>query len=156
MQLAQDQMIQHKTRNLEDTDFANPNKLLTSTYFDIISDKTGDWTGYRYLSGGKPVAHSGAIASGAKSVVLKNGTMIHMSKGTTTTASGASCPGYYFTVDVNGKEEGPNIIGRDVFTFTIRNDGTTVVSAGTCSPPGSLTCVFTKVMNNGWKIPDTY
>ena len=35
-QLAQDEMISHRTRNLFDTDFASPLTLLTSKHFDIV------------------------------------------------------------------------------------------------------------------------
>ena len=121
-QFAQDQLITHKTRDLFDTDFGEPSKLLTDGHFSIVKICTAkdslkdcwkitaegkDKVTYKTLNGSEDVAFVGRIT-----VILKNGVMFNYA------ASGDGI----FGVDVNGNDK-PNIAGRDLFAFKVNSKG---------------------------------
>ena len=122
-QFAQDQLITHKTRDLMDTDFGEPSKLLTDGHFSIVKICTAEdslkdcWktsaTGkdkvtYKKLNGG-----TRDLSVKHLTVVLKNGVMFRYG------LAGENC---VFLVDVNGNDK-PNIIGRDAFAFYMNSKG---------------------------------
>ena len=122
-QFAQDQLITHKTRDLFDTDFGEPSKLLTDGHFSIvkictakdtskdcwkITAKGKDKVTYKTLNGSE-VAYSRRIT-----VILKNGVMFNYA----ILGSGDGI----FGVDVNGNDK-PNIAGRDLFGFIVNSKG---------------------------------
>ena len=124
-QFAQDQLITHKTRDLMDTDFGTPSKLLTDDHFSITKICTADkakkecWkttaTGkdkvtYKRLDGRNYVPSLGNLT-----VILKNGVMFICSK--------SSYSGYIVCrVDVNGNDK-PNVAGRDFWGFYLDSKG---------------------------------
>ena len=123
-QLAQDQLIVHKTRDLMDTDFGEPSKLLTGGHFSISKicpankakidcwklTATGkDKVTYKFINGQIKTSFREAMT-----VVLKNGLMLRYDFG----ESGFPC----LYVDVNGNDK-PNIVGRDLFVFSLDSKG---------------------------------
>ena len=133
-QLAQDQLIAHRTRDLSDTDFGDPDKLLTDKHFAITKTcssssaakdcwktaATGkDKVTYKTLN--KSTYTSGGMSGMA--VILKNGVILSFSKGNDAEQAlhGGTIKGFFY-VDINGNDK-PNILGRDLFWFWITNKG---------------------------------
>lgn len=125
-QLAQDELITHRTRDLSDTDFGDPEKLLSDKHFSIAKSCTSDesltkcWkttaTGKEKVTYKK--LNKNAISfSGVNTIILKNGVILgyklHSPRGTSMGA---------FYIDVNGNDK-PNIGGRDLFSFYINSKG---------------------------------
>ncbi|MBR1618443.1 type II secretion system protein [bacterium] len=123
-QFAQDQLITHKTRDLMDTDFGEPSKLLTDGHFSIVKICTADkslkdcWkisaTGkdkvtYKRLNG----KTQSTWGNCAPTIVLKNGVMF---------CYGTMDNNLRIIVDVNGNDK-PNIDGRDLFAFYLTPKG---------------------------------
>ena len=123
-QFAQDQLITHKTRDLFDTDFGEPSKLLTDGHFSIVKICTAkdslkdcwktkaegkDKVTYKKLNG-----ENRDLIVKYLTVVLKNGVMFRYSL----TTDGQ----FVFLVDVNGNDK-PNIFGRDLFGFYMDSKG---------------------------------
>ena len=123
-QLAQDELITHRTRDLMDTDFGEPSKLLTDGHFSIVKictaedslkdcwkiEATGkDKVTYKTLNGGKNLTWSNC----APTIVLKNGVMFCL---------GMNSRNLRIIVDVNGNDK-PNIAGRDLFAFYLNSKG---------------------------------
>ena len=113
-QFAQDQLITHKTRDLMDTDFGKPSKLLTDGHFSIVKICTAenslndcwktkakgkDKITYKKVNGGVLT-----ISSGGLTVILKNGVMFRY---LTTILNNHKY--FIFMVDVNGNDK-PNIV----------------------------------------------
>ena len=85
------------------------------------------------------------LASGAAVCIVRNGVIINIS------------------VDVNGKQ-GPNILGRDLFSFVMEKDGTittwenistiTQNFASVCAgaTEDSYGACFARILNDGWKM----
>lgn len=127
-QLAQDEMLLHKTRNLADTDFGDPAKLLSEDHFAIIktcdnaSSLTDCWkteaTGNDKVTYKRLNNSSESINKGL-TVILKNGVIVRYSKVSGSNRIGA------FLIDLNGNEK-PNISGRDLFGFFITDKGVIV------------------------------
>lgn len=169
-QFAQDQLIVHKTRDLFDTDFAEPSKLLTNGHFSIAKictenkSLTDCWKTeavgknkitYKRLNGQSWAPDSGTT------LILKNGLMFKYINQKLNNE-----PVITFVIDINGNDK-PNIIGRDVFTFHITskghvvdigqilNDGTTIDSGiQKCKSGATKTgdwCYFV-LSNNSWKM----
>lgn len=131
-QLAQDQLVVYRTRNLEDTDFATATKLLTDDHFSIAKKctdstaakdcwKTSDAAGadkisYKLLKGTKTSINSLSTGTGY-TVILKNGVLMRYYP----VSNDGKTVGY-FTMDVNGND-GPNIFGRDLFGFFVTPKG---------------------------------
>jgi len=143
-QLANDQMVTHKTRKLEDTDFGEPLALVTTSNFDIakdcsasdakkecwkLSDDSSPKVEYRKLSDKSVVEMNSGVTS-PRAVILKNGILFNyygMNSSEDTYGTGDRVIGA-FTVDLNGNDA-PNIIGRDFFIFYITNRGRIVDSS---------------------------
>lgn len=93
------------------------------------------------------------IVSG-QSAILNDGTSIYLSN---------SCNYTYITVDINGKQ-GPNIAGRDLFSFTLEPNASISVAYDmeTRAKNFSSECFravydydggcFSKLLNDGWKM----
>ncbi len=162
-QLAQDQLVVHRTRNLEDTDFATAADLLTDDHFSIAKKcadadakkecwKTSDDAGkdkvtYKLLKGTKTTISS--LSSGlGYTVILKNGVLMRYYP----VDNGGKTVGY-FTMDVNGND-GPNIFGRDLFGFYITPKGH-VADANITQADSEQATLATKVNNckNGGSAP---
>ena len=166
-QLAQDEMISHRTRNLFDTDFASPLTLLTSKHFDIVKScpvavahyqcwNGKDGKGYKKLDGTKDL-----YWRNYESIVLKNGMIVGYSlDGWGNTASN---PVNQIVIDVNGYEP-PNIWGRDYFTIQIDSKGhvmgrnaatksnlTTSQIVLYCKTNSAAYCIDL-LINNNWKM----
>lgn len=147
-QIIDDQKVEHKTKDLHDTDFKS-----AESFYSIMSKAqtcSGDtkcWgDSYRTIDGS---AVNDTPSGGIK---LKNGATISYTYNDAST-SGALWLGT-IDIDVNGPEE-PNIIGRDKFQFNITNTGKVVgVHADdekTCSV--GAVC-FDAIMKNNWKMPE--
>ncbi len=167
-QLANEQMVSHKTRNLRNTDFASSTQLLSSNNFDIAMFCKGTdkykciEKQYRQLHDMKPM---GVNATSYNPVLLKNGVAF-----TYTVYSSTYTPKYsdddaimgWFEVDVNGKDA-PNVIGRDYFSFGITIKGKIVDSTtntpvdletkiSKCKNHNGIAC-FGAIVDSGWKMP---
>lgn len=125
-QLAQDELIAHRTRDLSDTDFGDPEKLLSDKHFSIAKSCTSDesltkcWktnaTGkdkVTYKSLNKANYSFGA----GRTIILKNGVMIKYSN----ESNDGKTVGFIF-MDVNGNDK-PNLLGRDTFGFYVTPKG---------------------------------
>ena len=128
-QLAQDELIAHRTRDLSNTDFGDPEKLLSDKHFSIVKSCSAStslkdcWkttaTGkdkviYKLINGTKVNSFTGAV----KTIVLGNGALLHydIEKRFSNRAFA------YFVIDINGNDP-PNISGRDAFAFYIDKKG---------------------------------
>ena len=165
-ELAREQLVVKKTKNLTDTDFADPAKLLTDKNFQITKKCTSTsdcWVG-PYKSITKASMQTRVVEGSPISVILKDGQILSYQK---------SVMGYnidngkdraigLFYVDVNGSDK-PNIIGRDVFWFYITEKGKVVdhyLASGSaydktkattnCKSGSTITGCFSVVMRNNW------
>ena len=133
-QLAQDQLITHRTRDLWDTDFGDTNKLLTNKHFSIskicntsTDAKLNCWkttaTGNDKLTYKNLNKNNLDLQYIYRTAILKNGIMISYKELGTAfpTAKAAGAVGV-INIDVNGNEK-PNIGGRDIFLFFIDKKG---------------------------------
>ena len=121
-QFAQDQLITHKTRDLMDTDFGEPSKLLTDGHFSIVKICTAEnsltdcWkiaaTGKDKVTYKKLNGNSVGLDAGL-TMILKNGVMF---------CYGTMDNNLRIIVDVNGNDK-PNITGRDLFAFYLTPKG---------------------------------
>lgn len=165
-QFAQDQLITHKTRNLFETDFGEPSKLLTDGNFSIVKICTANksltdcWktnaTGknkvtYKFLNG-KPINLDSGLT-----IILKNGVMCRYRIKTISQNKYAE-----FLCDINGNDK-PNVIGRDDFGFYVNSRGyieNYPIDAPNyaysdkiqnCKKTSSYYC-FAALMDNNWKM----
>ena len=169
-QFAQDQLITHKTRDLFDTDFGEPSKLLTDGHFSIVkictanksftncwkTQATGkDKVTYKFLNGGKLLD---TWSNCAPTIILKNGVMF---------CYGMMDNNLRFVVDVNGNDK-PNIVGRDIFAFYLTSKGHVVdyshimnedinldekiKKCKTNSGSRGTAMCFGALVDNGWKM----
>lgn len=145
-QLANSQLVYYKTKDLLDTDFNDPAKLLVEKNFPIVrkcstaaacwtTDSNGNTITYKRLSDSSSANGriTGENANTGKSVILKNGTILTYTANTngasnlTTNypemknSNGDKVIGM-FRLDVNGADK-PNFVGRDVFWFLITKKG---------------------------------
>ena len=172
-QFAQDQLITHKTRDLFDTDFGEPSKLLTDGHFSIVKICTKEdslkdcWkteadekykVKYKYLYN-----RVAGVGSGL-TIILKNGLMFRYS---TSTIDGKKYA--RILVDVNGNDK-PNIAGRDLFGFYMDSKGHIVeipigapyeysvllksckTSANMVSNYNGAYYCYSALVNNNWKM----
>ena len=169
-EVAREQMIVRKTKNLIDTDFADPAKLLSDKHFQITkkcSYATECWSAtYKRLSDKQPTSRvvDEKIDTG-KSVILKSGAILTYTTDLTTNypvmTDGDKVIGM-FRVDVNGSDK-PNIIGRDVFWFLITRKGKVVdfytankktyskdKAITECKTASTITSCIALVMRNNW------
>lgn len=173
-QLISDQMIAHKTKNLEDTDFANPALLLTESNFSVVK-KCTDATSAKNdcwkigTAGVRPykTLHGRGLSPWNQAnytVVTKNGAILSYTLTNINMPDGDKVIGY-FRVDVNGSDS-PNISGRDYFNFYITKNGKIVDKYATQANGDSITaetkiaaCLngsmytcYGAVVDSGWKI----
>ena len=165
-QFAQDQLIVHKTRDLMDTDFGEPSKLLTDGHFSIVkictaedslkdcwkTEATGkDKVTYKRLNG-----NSVGLGAGL-TMILKNGMMCRYRLKTISQKKYAE-----FLCDVNGNDK-PNIVGLDDFGFYVNSKGhvenypidnrdfSYSDKIKNCKKTSAYYC-FGVLMDNGWKM----
>lgn len=174
-QLISDQMIAHKTKNLEDTDFASPEKLLTESNFSVVKKCTNATEGktqcwqigtpgirpYKTLTGS---SLSGVGTNDNITVVTKNGAIISYSTTSVNMPDGDKVIGF-FRIDVNGTES-PNIRGRDYFPIYVTKNGKIVDIYATRTNGDNVTAAqkvedckngvmyscYGAVVDSGWKI----
>ena len=170
-QLAHNQMIAKNTKDLTNTDFADPSKLLSEKNFPIVKscDTAADcWTeSYKKISGN--TASTRYLEGDSRSIILKNGAII--SYGLSNVAR-TGLPSDsddrdigIFRIDVNGIDK-PNMIGRDVFWFYISKKGKILnhsqVSGGVyneadaiagCKAETFITACLTVIQENNWDMP---
>ena len=124
-QLASDQMLIHKTKNLALTDFGSPGELLTPNNFAMTKSCTGSkstenacWgSSYQNLNSGSVI-----LTHLDNSILLKNGASLSYSTVNYRFSEISDMAIGYFVVDVNGPDD-PNIVGRDVFGFYVTENG---------------------------------
>lgn len=166
-ELAREQLATRNTKNLLDTDFGDPEKLLTDKNFQITKKCTSASACFnqQYKTLNKAVT-TRVYESNPKTVVLKGGQIISYQKyiheykidGGKDRAIGL------FYVDVNGADK-PNIIGRDVFWFYITEKGKVVdhylakgdaydkaTALSQCKSGYMITACISLVMRNGWEM----
>ncbi len=163
-QLANEQMVTHKTRNLGNTDFSSAATLLTNNNFSIAkncADPAKDcWktsaegtekVTYRTISGtGNP-----SVSFSNPTVVLKNGAIISYQL---TAVDAVYLWDGRFVIDVNGNDA-PNIVGRDLFEISLSKTGNLQPHASfldqydlpACRGGQANTC-FDIVLYRGWKM----
>ena len=171
-QLAQDELIAHRTRDLSDTDFGDREKLLSDKHFSIAKSCTASnarkdcWkvtaTGkdkiqYKYLS-----RQNVNIITDGRTVVLKNGVMFRYTASTSGKYTSGDIVGVFF-MDINGNDK-PNIAGRDLFGFYVTNKGKIVDYSYATESDDTLGDKITKcksssvyycygaLADNGWKM----
>ncbi len=169
-QVVFDEMISKKTKNLKETDFASPTKLLSSDHFQIIDNcttVTDCWgtSKYRNLSNMQANAAVPGGSNGRGNILtrrLKTGAVISYQTMSYTLADGDKTVGQIL-FDVNGKAE-PNIVGRDFFMVypTERGklvDYETAIKANYGGDAGRLnqcksgsipSACLTLIINNNW------
>ena len=165
-EVAREQMVVKKTKNLIDTDFADPAKLLTDKNFQITKKCTSVsdcWVG-PYKSITRASMQTRVVEGSPTSVILKNGLILSYQKKVMEYKidNGKDRAIGLFYVDVNGSDK-PNIIGRDVFWFYITEKGKVVdhyLATGTtynkstaitnCKSGFVITGCFSVVMRNNW------
>lgn len=117
----------------------------TCEYADLSSCFANDYQNM----GGSSITLSNTVPNASSCAVIASGASICMTTNVV-------------VVDINGKQ-GPNILGRDLFSFGIANDGTVDTSdAKTKADSFSTKCssatsdyegyCFAKILNDGWKM----
>ena len=156
-QLAQDELIAHRTRDLSDTDFGDPEKLLSDKHFSIAKSCTSDesltkcWkttaTGKDKIQY-KALNKSNANPSNGITIILKNGVMFRYTAPTSSENVSGDIVGKIL-MDINGNDK-PNIAGRDFFSFYVTNKGKIVDRSYTAKSNDSLNDKKTKCKSNPW------
>ena len=165
-ELAREQLVAKKTKNLTDTDFADPAKLLTDKNFQITKKCTSAsdcWVG-PYKSITKANMQTRVVEGSPTSVILKDGQILSYQKRVMeyNIDNGKDRAIGLFYVDVNGSDK-PNIIGRDVFWFYITEKGKVVdhylatgstysktTATTNCKSGSVITGCFSVVTRNNW------
>lgn len=178
-QLAQDQLIMHHTRDLSDTDFGDPETLVSDKNFLIVklcSDEndavTNCWktksgisnrVKYKNIKGSTydntlPSLNTARVG---KSAILKNGATIKYMLASTTGASEITSNEVgYFVIDINGPKK-PNILGRDLFGFFVTQKGK-IVGGGAEVPSHATNAGYLRTHctgednNNGIKVREAW
>ncbi len=173
-QLAVDQMLQHKTKDLELTDFKSAAILQSSTFdaAQVCSDTTTNtdcWKNTEYATIDDPSTKETRVTYA--SARLKNGmTVMYSYRPNTGTKINAGKPNEDYSigeilVDLNG-DDAPNIYGRDFFSFYISKRGVILADPSVINPKnnnisitnkaectgGNYSYCFGLVMNNGWNM----
>lgn len=166
-QLIGDQMVAKKTKNLKNTDFANPAKLLTNSNFAIAEECASAkecWSeDYRRLSDKGITTRIQEV--GGKSVKLKNGAILSYRIATYPVLPDGDYGMAIFYIDVNGKDK-PNIVGRDVFWFIVSEKGKIMnynqamnieynaeKLINQCKSAKVITGCLSVIQENGWTMP---
>ena len=137
-QLAQQELIKHRTRDLSNTDFSAPDKLLTDKYFSIAkfcSGTTSKKDCWKTTATGKNKVQYKTIKksnfddavglSNLNTVILKNGVTFSYSFVSNLKVIPKKDITALFYIDINGSEK-PNISGRDFYVFYLTNKGRVV------------------------------
>lgn len=159
-QAIEDQKVEHKTQDLDDTDFKS-----AESFYSIMSKAqtcSGDtkcWgEKYRAIS---VDAYEPAIPKDGEGIKLKNGATLSykytktMKQGDESEMNNSLRKNEFarIYIDVNGPEQ-PNIIGRDLFRIIIFENGNIrgsgSLNPGTCD---ETTECFNALMRNNWKMP---
>lgn len=149
-QLAADQMLNTRSHNLANTDFGSPANLLVSKHFAVVNAGDGLLNGSYKSMQNTATAVDGI---GGRSILLKNGVVLVYS----TPENAAGNVTGTFILDANGND-GPNVIGKDLFVFDITRkgkliSGTNDNSFATCQGGDARAC-YGYIVNNGWKYPN--
>ena len=175
LELAREQMISKNTKNILDTDFADPEKLLSDKYFQItkICGSASDcwkWNGtntYKAIKGGG-TGPTRVDEGNPRTIILKNGQILsYRLTGTQYdyVIDGGKDRGVAIIyVDVNGKDK-PNIIGRDTFWFIMTEKGKIVdyyaakgqpfiyeQAKGVCRTASTLTACLSLLIHDNWEM----
>ena len=120
-QLAKDELIVNRTRDLSDTDFGDAAKLLTDTHFAITKncapDKSLSDCWKTSASGASKVTYKKLDGSAmgnftaSRTVILKNGVILKYN----TESNDGKTVGF-FMFDINGNDK-PNMLGRDLYYY---------------------------------------
>ena len=118
-QIAQQELIRNHTRDLSNTDFANPEKLMSEKHFAVkkicapANAYSECWKKVIHKTLSK---HADPITGAASTIILTNGVIMRYQLDNSLDAVGK------FTFDVNGIDK-PNIWGRDAFAFYVTPKG---------------------------------
>lgn len=164
-QLAQDELISNKTRDLSDTDFGDPEELLSDKHFSITKSCASDesltkcWktnaSGKEKVTYKKLNKQADSVTAGT-TIILKNGVIMkYFLSGNDGKTVGM------FVFDVNGNDK-PNIIGRDLFAFyvtpkghvtdTVQTDLSLTEKISQCKTSGNAAYCFGALADSGWKM----
>ena len=166
-ELAREQLATRNTKNLLDTDFGDPEKLLTDKNFQITKKCTSAASCYsaQYKTLNKTIT-TRVYEGNPKTVVLKNGQILSYQKSIQAykVDGGKDRAIGLFYVDVNGADK-PNIVGRDVFWFYITQKRKVVdhyiatgaaynknTALSNCKSGNTITGCISLVMRNGWEM----
>ena len=123
-QLAQDELLTHRTRDLSNTDFADPELLLSDKHFEIAKSCTVSRAlidCWKTVGVNKVIYKRGNgvtdTVSDYYTIVLKNGMLIGYRIESVNNKSFSK-----ILFDVNGNSK-PNIYGRDLFAFYLSPKG---------------------------------
>lgn len=176
-QVIDEQLTRNHTSSLSDTDFHSADTLLSDTNFSTSkqckADKstsdcwktTGQTPASKNIQYKKLNGQDYGMLFAAPAVIIKNGAVISYLKA-------ESAPFQYegitdkligfIQVDINGSE-GPNIVGRDFFSFYVTDKGkivdryydqdnvTLTTKQADCSSGSPFAC-FGAVVDDGWRI----
>jgi prepilin-type N-terminal cleavage/methylation domain-containing protein len=166
-QVINNQMIKNRTKNLQDTDFADPTKLLTSDNFQIAkrcsaSTAANDCWDFEYRELNGLISKPPVSDRDKETAVLKNGTVFSYTVMTLTNKDDSSDPiiGQIY-VDTNGSDK-PNLSGRDFFAIYITRYGkltnyngdekaTNSTYISSCKGSGSSYC-YSYLTHNNWNM----
>ena len=164
-QLAKDELLVNRTRDLANTDFADSAKLMTSKHFNILKICTNanvncwkthaqgkDKITYKHLEGQATFNNPSS-----NTVILNNGMIVGYSVVKNQSQVKNGWLGL-FMIDLNGNAK-PNIAGRDVFYFAIHRKGY-IVYTGQGNTPARLIELcktneyycYGALIENNWKM----
>ena len=118
-QIAQQELIRNHTRDLSNTDFANPEKLMSEKHF-AVKKICAPYRAYSECWG--KIIHKqlnkgvNNITNAGRTLILKNGVIVRYQLINNNKAIGL------FTFDVNGTDK-PNVWRRDAFAFYVTPKG---------------------------------
>lgn len=177
-QLASDQLITQKTKDLSGTDFNDPEALISDGYFAVskVCSSTAAAQDCWKTSGTSAIKYRNITSKTAtdvngpnyKSAILKNGAVIGYKKpGLVLTTAGATDVILgEFCFDVNGNDY-PNIVGRDYFCVNVTKKGKIVDTLSTSVSTNSkiTSCTgntdkskspsycYGAIVESGWQMP---
>lgn len=165
-QMMSDELVDKKVKTLTETDFTNPNDLMTVNHFTITTkcaSAASCWTeSYTVLADKSAARIPGKGEGEMPTVILKNGAILSykLFPGGNLADGDKMFGIFYF--DVNGVEP-PNILGRDYFCFVVTEKGRTTHAHTTqnmsnstlkkyCLDGQLMTGCLPYIQNNGWKM----
>ncbi len=156
-EVAQDELISNRTRDLSETDFGDPAELLSDKHFSISKQCTA--TDNCWNETYKNINKSEVTLSTDNSVILKNGVVMSYSILEDDNLAGV------FTIDLNGVDK-PNLAGRDLYAFYVNSKGK-VVDIGSLQEEGVTLATennncktendaqfwcYAAIVDNGWNV----